>query len=509
MYRGKYEAVASKGDPIRTRDAVGEQVAVPVEERSTAPAPRSHPEAGDVTPRRRRRRKRIAWGKLVFYGIWLLLIVAFFIGMGIVKGALLDWLVEFEASQPDNQSAQMFERYFADPDWAELYRMAGIEDTAFEGVQAYSDYMEQTVGSAEITMVETSAGLTGGKKYVIRATLGEQGYFNFATFTLVDKKAEDDLISDWQLGEVQIFTWNEDQSMQFSRDLGYAFLVAPDSVVTVNGVVLDESYVQRTVSTVAENYLPEGVHGYRLAELRVEGLLTEPTILVTNAQGQAAELDYDAEKRTFTERIVRPTITDEEYTTVVKAAQTYCRYMIGAVGAWDLRSYFDHTTQIYDTITTNTTWMQGYTGYDFGEETVSDFYRYSDSLYSARVTLALNVTRPDGTVKVYELGSSFFLELQTDGWRVIEMTNVDVQAQTSMVRLTYVDGDTVLASQMVAADSRRLTPPEVTVPEGQTFLGWYVEAGRLETDTDGTIQLPTDLQLEPMTVYALFGAEEG
>lgn len=456
-------------------------------------------------------RGRVRVGTVVFYTVYLLIILAFLIGMSFVLKALQGWLVDFEASQPDHRSEEVFAQQFAQPDWTELYAMAGLQDTPFEGVDSYAAYMDRVVGDAPITMVETSAGLSGGKKYVVRAGLGEDRWYNFATFTLEDRKAEEDLISDWQLGKVELFTYDPKapQSMGFQRKLGYRFVIEPSSTVTVNGVVLGEEYVQRTVATMAEEYLPEGVHGYRLAELWVDGLLTEPTIVITDAEGKVADVTFDEETSTFVQNIDAPSMTDGERDTVVTAAKTYCQYMIGAVGAWDLRGYFDHETKIYNTITTNTTWMQGYSGFDFGEETVTDYYLYSDSLFSAKVTVDLNVTRTDGTIKVYGLSSTFFLEKQEEGWRVIEMTNVDVQEQTSMVRLTYVDGDKILASELVDAESRKLTPPQVTAPEGKVFRGWYVEAGKLDTGADGTITLPADYQLEPMTVYALFGAEEG
>lgn len=459
----------------------------------------------------RKKGKRVRVGTVVFYTIYLLLILAFVIGMSFALKALQGWLVDFEASQPDHRSQEMFQRYFADPDWTQLYQLAGLQDTPFEGQYNYCDYMEKTVGDAPITMVETSAGLSGGKKYVIRAGVGEETWFNFATFTLVDEKAEGDIISDWQMGQVELFTFDPEapQNMGFQRERGYRFLVTPECTVCINDVTLDESYIQRTQATVAEGYLPEGVHGWRMVEYYVDGLLTQPVVKVLDESGLTQELTYDEVSGTFLQAVAEPEISGEAYDTVLTAAQVYCKYMIGAAGSGALRDCFDASTEIYKTITTNTTWMQNYKGYDFGQESITDYYAYTDDLYSAKVTLALNVTRPDGTVKVYELSSTFFMERQDSGWRAIEMTNVDVQEKTAQVRVTYVDGDKVLLSQLVDGDSKRLTPPQITVPEGQTFLGWYVEAGRLDTGDDGVITLPSGFQLEPMTVYALFGAQEG
>lgn len=460
---------------------------------------------------RRARRGRVRMGTVVFYTIWLLIILAFLVGMSFVLKGIQGWLVDFEASQPDHRSEEVFAQRFAQPDWAELYALAGLQDTPFEGVESYAAYMDKLVGDAPITMVETSAGLSGGKKYVVRAELEEEKWYNFATFLLEDKKAEGDIISDWQLGKVELFTYdpNAPQSMGFQRGEGYRFLVGPEHTVYINDVALDESFLQRTEATVAEEYLPEGVHGWRLMEYRVDGLLTVPVVKVLDADGKTVALRQDETDRLFSVDLGSPQMSDDHRDTLVETAQVYCKYMIGAAGSATLRERFDSSTGIYKTITTNTTWMQNYKGYDFGEATVTDYYGYSEDLFSAKVTLALNVTRPDGTVKVYDLGSTFFLQKQGKVWKCIEMTNVDVQEKTSQVRVTYMDGDTVLLSQMVDGSSKFLTPPQITVPEGKRFLGWYVEAGKLETTDSGVIALPTGFTLEPMTVYALFGAAEG
>ncbi|MBQ2245329.1 MAG: hypothetical protein II320_05740, partial [Oscillospiraceae bacterium] len=330
-------------------------------------------------------------------------------------------------------------------------------------------------------------------------------------FLLEDKKAEGDIISDWQLGKVELFTYdpNAPQSMGFQRGEGYRFLVGPEHTVYINDVALDESFLQRTEATVAEEYLPEGIHGWRLMEYRVDGLLTVPVVKVLDDDGQTVALRKDETDRIFSVDLGSPQMPDDHRDTLVETAQVYCKYMIGAAGSATLRERFDSSTGIYKTITTNTTWMQNYKGYDFGEAMVTDYYGYSEDLFSAKVTLALNVTRPDGTVKVYDLGSTFFLQKQGKAWKCIEMTNVDVQEKTSQVRVTYMDGDTVLLSQMVDGSSKFLTPPQISVPEGKRFLGWYVEAGKLETTDSGVIALPTGFTLEPMTVYALFGAAEG
>lgn len=450
-----------------------------------------------------KKKRKTSRGTIVFYSIYLLLILAFMVGMSFVLNALRNWLVSYEAAQPETKCQQVFQELFADPDWEHLYTLAGVKDTVFEDSTAYASYMKERVGDTSLSYVETSAGLSGDKKYVVRA-----GSDKVATFTLTadNKDAE---IPDWRLGTVEVF---------FHRDLDITIMVAPDCSVAINGVTLDDSYTLRTVTTTAEEYLPEGVHGYRIKQLYADGFLVAPSVTVTDAAGLPVELDYDSEERVYFQRISdQTTIGDGEYATVLTAAKTYCQFMIGAVKKNALQSCFDVNAPIYTTIVKNDTWMQSYAGYDFGEEVITDYYRYSSDLYSAKVTLTLNVTRGDGSVKPYNLNTTFFLTRTDDTWLVTEMTNVDVQTQTVLVRLQYMQDDTLLLSELVDASVNTLTPPAVTAPDGQVFSGWFTqtldEDGNktmsltFEPDGNGVVTLNPDGELEPMTLYALFHGE--
>lgn len=455
----------------------------------------------DKNNRNKHKRKQASGGTILFYSVYLLVILIFLIGMSLVLNALNDWLVRYEASQPKVKCQQVFSELFADPDWAALYEQAGAEDTVFENAETYADYMEKHTET--LTYIETSAGLSGDKKYIVRA-----GSEKIATFTLTadNKDAE---IPDWKLGTVELI---------LDRKLDITVLASPDCTVTVNGIPADESFVRRTVATAAEHYLPEGVHGYRLQELYISGLLTEPVVAAYDKDGEAVDLIYDEQTRTYSQKTADSTaISDSEKTAVLTAAETYCKFMIGAASKTDLKTCFDAEAPIYSTIIKNETWMQGYSGYAFGEAAVTNYYRYSESLFSVRVSLTLNVTRGDGSIKPYDLNSTFFFSGKNGSYLVSEMTNVDVTEQTESVRLTYIcDGD-VLEALMVSAEAHSLTPPAVAAPEGKVFAGWFTETVDEKgnktmslaflPDENGSVELPSDSKLVPMTLYALFEAE--
>lgn len=450
-----------------------------------------------------RRRRRHNTGSRVFYIFYAALILVFVVGMAIAMHALKDYLVKFEASQPKVKCQQVFDELFSDPDWAQLYTMAGMEGTLYEDADDFAAYMQRKTEGQALTFLETSAGIdTTKKKYNVKS-----GTEKIAAFTLTDTTGGKSDVPDWELDTVELF---------FSRTGSCTIQTLPGYTVKINGVELDDSHIIRTVSTAAESYLPEGVHGYQLVELRLDGLLFTPEVTVLDESGAPVELTCDEATGTYSHALPAPELGDEERTTLSNAAQTYCKYMIGAVGRSQLRECFDETTQIYQTITTNATWMQSYASYDFGEETISDFYRYNDSLYSARVKLTLNVTRKDGTIKPYELDTAFFLSKNGEGWLVSEMTNVDISQQTTMVRLTFLNGTEQVESILVDAHSSKLTLPAVTAPAGQVFTGWYYETiaenGNktmtlaFSPSESGSVSLGGAV-LEPMTLYALFESE--
>lgn len=411
------------------------------------------------------------------------------------------WLTDYEAAQPNVKSQQVFDELFQEPDWASLYTLAGFADTRFESAEHYAAYMEEKIGDRQLVYYETSAGLSGDHKYIVKLDSEK-----VAQYTLTAQEHTVTDIPDWQLGTVEIF---------FTRRQDVHICTAPDTEVFINGVALDEAYTVRTLETEAEAYLPEGLHGQRLRWMYVDGLLVHPQVTAVNAAGEPVSLVYDEETNTYTEPMAQMLISQEETDTVILAAQTYCRYMIKDVNRSRLAQCFDDGSDIYRIITRSETWMQQYIRYRFGEATLSDYWRYSDSLYSVKLTMSLFVTRTNGTEKEYPLDATFFVSKAEDGsWLVTDMVNAEVQQQITTVRLRYIADGSVLEDQMVQTAASMLTPPAVTAPEGKVFSGWYQqntdEKGNITyslvfaPDESGTVYLSEDADLQPMVLYALF-----
>ena len=446
-------------------------------------------------------------GSIVFYTVFFLCMMLFcgasFFGLNELKG----WLTRYELAQPSTKASEVFIQLFAAHDWGTLYDLA--PDSSYGSRDAFVNSMEDTVGNSELTLMETSTGLSEDKKYLIR--LGKK---KFAEFTLVNQSqgtAQTD-IPDWELGTVTFLLKQQARSYFFQKKDGHT--------VYVNSAPLDDSTTIEIHVPRAESYLPVGVSGIRTCIQEITGLAAAPEVKILDGNGNAVEVTYDEASRTFTEHTKANAIGEQEREVALSTLKTYALYMMKQASRADIAKCFLKNSDAYSAITdTELGFVQEAVSFDFTNETVSDFCRYSDTLFSARVSVTLNQHRKDGTVKESVIEQSLFFEKQpSGGWLCYAMTAENVAKESTLVRLTFRNGDTILQSDFFDASANEIQCPVVTAPAGKQFSGWITEiengAGEtvralvLQPDETGKASLPAGNRLEPMTLLPLFEQDE-
>lgn len=489
-------------NPARTQQPTGQQNVR--QSQPTRQPSGKRPPATQTVPEKHRKGPRL--GGVIFYTLYFMFILVFFVATFFGLQWLQGWLADYQAAQPTTKSQEVFDQLFSHPDWGALYDAAGIEDTPYEGKDQFVAYMENKVGDSQLTFKETSAGLSGDKKYFV--LLGDE---KIASFTLSGQTAAITDIPDWELGGVELF---------FDRSETFYIQNVDGHTVEVNGVPLDDSHVIQIATTAAAERLPIGVTGTSTCTQEISDLMAVPTVTIFDKSGKSMEVSYDAETHTFTEQTEANTISDSEREAALNAAKTNCLFMIEKASKADIAKYFDTSSDVYSVIVNlGNLWVQDNNGYRFTKEEVSDYARYSDDLFSAHVVLNLNVTRKDGTTKDFGYDQTLFFRKQDTGkWLVYDATNADVNAPVGKVRLTFMNGDTVLSSEFVKTDATELDTPLVSAPEGKVFIGWYridkYDNGTTYTmafdpDENGHVTIPNGTTLEPMTLYALFETPSG
>lgn len=449
-------------------------------------------------------RKKSHVGGLIFYTIFFLFIFVFYTCVFFGLQSLQDWLVRYEAAQPTRKSQEIFEMYFKNPNWGLLYDNAGVEKSAYEGKEAFVTYMDNRVGDKPLTFLETSAGLSKDKKYVVR--LGNE---KIASFTLTDRNQAEGVadIPDWQLGTIELF---------YQRSETYRVETLEGYTTKVNGVALDATANVRVGTTKAGEYLPEGIRPPTTYTQEISGLMAKPEVTVTDETGKPVEVQYDETDHTFrVPALAKEEIPQAEKDTALEAIKTYAVYMSSKGGGDEkLAKYFKRGTPLHKTITgMERTWNQSFKDYEFTDETVTDYVRYTDDLFSARVKVTLHLNRKDGTEKVTDVDQSMFFSREGGSWKCYNMTAVDVMEPVEKVRITFRSGDTVLSTELYDTAVNQIQCPQVTAPAGKTFSGWVMEEIKssgdrvmrvmLTPDDTGLAAAPAD-GLKPMNLTPLF-----
>ena len=450
-------------------------------------------------------------GPIVFYSIYAALVIALVIAIAAVMNPLKNWLISYEASQPDAMRQQVYDEYFANPNWDKLYDLSGITDTAFEGKDAFITYMNAKVAAAtDATLVceETSAGLSGNHKYLLKLD-GEK----VATFTLKPTSESMGTVTGWEFGGVEF---------HFARNESVIIQKLPGQVVTVNGVALDESYTIRTVATKVEDYLPEGVHGFRCEQQMVTGLLVAPNVALTDIDGQVIELAADPETGILKakDQIETPEIPEVHKEAAIKAAKAYSLFAIRKISSYELSQSFDPNSELYQGAVNSLAFLKAIASYTFRDDlAVVDYYYYGDDFFSARVSLTLDIRTVSGYDTHYDSNMTYFFKKNSSGnfW-VVNGTNTNTTDWVEQVRLQFVNGETQLDSMMVSASAATVAAPQVETPEGQVFKGWAVKSAGENGSTNmtilltpgenGVVNVTPGTKLEPAVLYAVFGAAE-
>ncbi len=414
----------------------------------------------------------------------------------------LRWHQEEKAASAEQKSVEVFSLLFGNPDWNLLHTMAGIQDTPFEGQESFARYMTGVLGSGRLYYMETAPDFAGQCKYQI--VCGERV---IGTFSMVNDNGI------WKLGSVNLVT-PRTHSVVITKD--------PDSVAYVNGVRLDESYRIRYTETLAEDSLPQGCHGYRMEQMMVSDLLTEPQITVVDASGAPVDMIFDEQTQSYVplRPVSQPEISEPNMQLALNAAQACAAFAIRGNTTADLRQFFDPDSAAYQAVCDTPALLEGCDHYSFDESAtrVTNYREYGTEAFSVTITLKLDAAQANGDAQSFDFTWHFLLTRNYAGaFMISEISEQSFHTTRQQVRLTAILDGEVLETKMLSSDTAVIKMPRVTTPDGMEFAGWaerIVHEDGTQTmailfapNAGGMVFLPNGTELEPMTLHAVFRAK--
>lgn len=419
-----------------------------------------------------------------------MLILIFIVAMLFTLKYLDSKLVEFENAQPYMQSELVFQELFADPDWAVLYDLAQVSDTKFDGREEYVQYMQATVGTQSLTYEEISSGQTDSRTYTIFC--GSSPIGSYGLTTVPDTKPVQ-----WRLSAVELFP-EYTENVRIEKLSGHT--------VYINGTELDDSYTVRSTSVCADEYLPRGVYNVWVHTQYVDGLMVEPEVTAVDELGQPVDVIYDPVTDTYITGDSTTLPTTEESELALNALKQYIRYKVDHLLTTDLTGIFDIESAFYLELLESEPWMSSNFAPTYANERVTGFYRCSDDVFCVWVDCTAFVKRNNGTVKEYLVSQSMIFRKSETGLYCIATTDRGARWLEPQVRITFMNEDVRLSSELYPESNTTLQPPLLGTGDGGVLTGWVCgDTGMVFTpDSNGLITLPDGMTLCPMVLYAQF-----
>lgn len=472
----------------------------------------AEPETEDQGKPEMPRRSKTA--TLIFYTLYILLILVFLGAVALARGELNSWLTDYQLSQPTDKRDQVFAELFESGDWDTIYTVAGIEDTLYEGVDAFRTYMAAQVEGKTLELVETSAGLSGDRKYFVK--LGERSIASFLLTAHADPVTGTDR---WELANVDVY---------FLREETVTIRLQRGQTAYVNGAALSDDLRIRREFAVSLRYLPTGVYPDYRDTFVLDGLLVQPEITVRDASGEEVSVSRDPDTGEYTTGTPEypTTIPDDTRKAVNAAMDAYGAYLAGETET--LPSCFDRTTDVWPVIRQAKEDLQEGWTVELTGKSVENYRQYGDDLFSVTVGMEFlareipeekdgTTTKPanEKNTKILSQTETWFFRRQEDDWRCIAMTAEAEPEGAEQVRIRFVVDGVPVSEYFYDTTLTELVVPVVSVADGMRFAGWYQRENTgdgtlslaLQPDETGRVVVTEEFSLRPMTVYAVVEPE--
>lgn len=392
------------------------------------------PRSGIRTPAAAPRKKRPPVWKIVYWSVILVLILAAVILVARIIGKVTNFLSEYEEVQPGHLAQEVFQKYFSPFNYDSL-RAESEEDkklTEFETEEDIKTYIASLIEGKELSYHPTftdEGGTTADalklkdpSRYFVD-TFNAKGTLHYAV------KAGNNKIAEFTLDHSDDPADVSPRGFVRYRLSGISVYYYPHESVSVkipdtftaylNGKPIGESYRLEGVveKTEHENHLPDSVSGITYIAYTVKGLYRKPELTFVSNTGKTCAPLYKEEDNYYTCDIYDTELKDQYADYVIKAIEGYCAYIQeSTVKTSEIRDYFDTSTKLWQNILDNPYYFViDHSGYFFTKQSAAEFYRFSDTLFSCRVSMEHHLILPGKEDYIDFVDLTLYLSRGEDG----------------------------------------------------------------------------------------------
>lgn len=374
--------------------------------------------------------KKKAFHIPLFYVIYLVVVVAVCVAVMYGLKIVRDRMAEYESAQPKYVAEEVFTRYF-DP----INYTALLADADYDAVDVSTDdlvdYLKSEIGGEQLTYSVGSSSDSNEIRYIVKA-----GSKQLAAIMLkTDSQMTEHGFQTYDFSRIELYLNMEaylEELAKYLEELSrivVTFDVPASYSVTVDGEPLTDEFLTDTYTRAYAINRPEDVPEIEYAVYTINTLheLPEDVVVIT-PEGIPAQVSFDESTYTYTCGIVYNEALEAEYSEfVIDAIQKYAAFVhkVESPELDNIKSYFDTSSDTYaDMVAARNDYymVRAWTGIDFEEITVGEFYAYTPEIFSCHISLTQALHRYSLTYTDV-IDMYVFLHLTKQGYKIYGLFN--------------------------------------------------------------------------------------
>ncbi len=353
-----------------------------------------------------------------FYTALIICWIAALVLLGIALLIVRSYLADYESVQPKYVAEQVFSEYFENRSFERVLAESKEKKNLYESNETVAEHLKALTNGKELTYHNISSGLDlDASKYIVKYSEGDEDV-KIASFTLTKNgKKSSKGFEKYSLSDMELF---------YTRDNEVTLKVLKGSIPYVNGIPLTEDLIaEDNITHESSSHLPEGVSGILYTLYKLDGLVSEPDVKVTDSEGTELSLTYDSDGGFYvTELVYDKALEAEMSDRVIEAAKMFATYMQNDCTLTKLNPYFEKGTALYNSIKSTLQWaVIDHDSYDFEDIKASEFYRYDENTFSCRVKMTHVLKRKRLEDYRDTMNAVFYLRNIDGAYMVYDRTN--------------------------------------------------------------------------------------
>ncbi len=346
--------------------------------------------------------------KPLFYKIYFSVIAVFLVLLIIGLFVLNSVLKVYEAAQPVGYMNSIVTEYLQKGNFYGAVEKYNISISRYETKEDVNAAFKALVGDKKLTVASSGKKLEGYTE-VYNVKADDEAVLTF--YLKKASKAGKFGIKGYEIGKAEL-----------DSDIckNYQVNVPSDVKLLINGIeVKKEDRVDLAIPQILTDKIGEkDVITHQTFKL--ENFISDKfEIKAYSADGSEIEVSEDGGVYTVPQSIDAAELESLK-NHAINASQGYAKFMQEDASLGSISHFFDTSTEFYKYVRKTELWVWTHTGYRFEDVTFSEAHKYTDNLYSCRVTFTHILTLGNNVYKDY-FDKYVYIEKTANGLKVIDM----------------------------------------------------------------------------------------